>query len=82
MKRLMYLSISVFFLALTLMVGVHIGQQTATASPEHREIVGFAGVSSQLWVLTSNGDVYTRSNTLDNKEGTEYPAIRVGNFWQ
>ncbi len=83
MKRLMYLSISVFFLSLTLLVGVHIGQQTAGAAPSQK-VIGFSyddrGTIKGYSVMLANGDVYFRRSI-----GTfvlQYQPELVGNYWQ
>ena len=60
MKRLFYLSGTLFFLSLTLLVGVHIGQQTATAqktkAPEVATVIDdLNGPSLTNWVVTTDG---------------------------
>lgn len=80
MKRLFYLSGTLFFLSLTLLVGVQIGERSATAA-DTPAVVGFS-VSDEsnphkLYVLLENGDVYTAAmNALE-----EAPQFR-GNVWK
>ncbi len=65
MKRIFYLSGTLFFLSLTLLVGVHIGQTTAIAQKVKTQEVTVAtsirdlsGQSNHNWVIMTNGDVY------------------------
>jgi len=65
MKRLFYLSGTLFFLSLTLLVGIHIGQQRATAAPKGspiaayvRSLNDFNSGPSVPGVILANGDVY------------------------
>ena len=84
MKRLFYISGTVFFLALTLMVGVHIGQKTAGAAPAQK-IVGFTFTTDGAnkfgySVILANGDVHWLQ-TGDAGEFASAPVFR-GNYWQ
>ncbi len=57
MKKLFYLTGSVCFLAVTLLIGFHLGQRTAEAQGSG-EIVGFTNAVGAVAVVTSGGDVY------------------------
>jgi len=66
MKRLFYLSGTMFFLSLTLLAGLQIVQRTATAAPNMPKVVGhdWDGTpgSIGLWVILENGDVYHQTS--------------------
>ena len=79
MKRLFYLSGALFFLSLTLLVGVHIGQQTATAEPPTQKIVGYSSAGSGHFLILSNGDLYYR-RMASGGLASSGPSL-VGNFW-
>ena len=94
MKRLFYLSGTLFFLSLTLLVGIHSGQRIALAQknttptspiaayiPDWSELMG--GINTQYnWsaLLTENGDIYVLNPP---PSGMERPVImfRFGNIW-
>ena len=85
MKRLFYLSGTFFFLSLTLLVGIHIGQQQATAAPAQK-VIGFSVATDpvsvtqrNVWVVLSNGDVYRQKSVGDSFNGQ---AQLIGNYWQ
>ena len=85
MKRLFYLSGTLFFLSLTLLLGVHIGQQTATAEPQQKVIAFSAndsGTTTWLWVYLANGDVYKFRADLLQTPGGGYQPELIGNYWQ
>ena len=72
MKRLMYISITLLCLSLTLMVGVHIGQRTATAQGTSVVASVFQiSPTEKMDVFMENGDWYwwdKTSSTLEFKE--------------
>jgi hypothetical protein len=81
----MYLSISVFFLSLTLLVGIHIGQETAKAAPKGgppaiaayiSNLSAFPGGPSSPGFIMENGDVYD----VDNY-GANFTSYLVGNVY-
>ena len=78
MKRLFYLSGTLFFLSLTLLVGIHIGQQQASAAPGQK-VVGFSVDQSVVWVIDANADVYKFRSDLLGTNG--YLPELVGNYW-
>ena len=68
MKRLFYMTGSLCFLAITLLIGFQLGHTTAEAQG-NGEVVTFAGEvvtiatgpnSGDVWFATSSGDVYRR----------------------
>ena len=84
MKRAFYLSGALFFLSLTLLVGIQIGTRTATAEPPQK-VIGFSAKEvannralTELYVYLANGDVYKhRADVLQ----TNQPEFQ-GNFFQ
>lgn len=83
MKKLMYLSISMLCLAITMLIGFHIGSQSVKAqAPE--AISGYRiyqdGGHVRHFVLLSNGDIYRRQHP----QGSESlaPLVYLGNFWE
>ena len=74
MKRLFYLTGSVFFLACTLLIGFHLGQQTAEAQSS-AEIIGYSVDGSTHFVILSSGDIWSRVT------GFASPPSYVGNFF-
>ena len=86
MKRLFYISGTLFFLLLTLLVGIQVGERAATAGPGQR-ITGFTAVdagsgNATLWVILDNGDVHKFNSALLATPGGGYHAESLGNFWQ
>ncbi len=67
MKRLFYLSGSLFFLSLTLLIGFHLGQQTADAqSAKDPMDVRLVGLASDLPPLEVKGAEWSwERTTLD-----------------
>ena len=71
-----YISGTLFFLSLTLLVGVHIGRGTARAdSPD--KIAGFVK-EGRYYVITESGDIYDIewTNLYEGKK-----AVFRGNVW-
>ncbi len=85
MKRFMYLSVAMLCLALTLLIGFHIGTRSVQAqAPE--PITGYvvSQPSTQVshYVMLSNGDVYRQihDQSVGAVFGTPTPRF-LGNFW-
>jgi len=85
MKRFMYLSIGLMCMAITLLIGFHLGSHSVQAqAPE--AINGYrvyqAGTLINHFIMLSNGDVYRQ--THEQGATTPFsgaPAFFVGNFW-
>jgi len=77
-----YISGTLFFLSLTLLVGVHIGDQTVEAQKVKTEVAATipSMTLNQHWIITTAGDVYLvqalQSGTVIGS------SILVGNIFQ
>jgi hypothetical protein len=62
MKRLFYITGTICFLAVTLLIGFHLGHTSAEAQG-NGEVVSISSgpTSGDVWFATSTGDVYRRS---------------------
>ena len=62
MKRLFYMTGSLFFLAVILLIGFHLGQTAAEAQGDGEVVTIATGpTAGDVWFATSSGDVYRRS---------------------
>jgi len=80
MKRLMYLSISILCLSVSLLIGFHFGASTARADYEPGGIVIGA---QDGWILTSDGLGWRYSNGWERQIALDIPSGLVSQmkFW-
>jgi|GEM_PF-6311833 len=79
MKRFMYLSITLMCLSVTLLIGVHIGSQSAQAQ-SGAMIVGFTyDNNSGYYVIIDNGDIFYKDINVSSWGQSSY--VYKGNFW-
>ncbi len=86
MKKAMYLSITMLCLALTLLIGFHLGSHSVQAqAPE--PITGYRVLSPSQstlvdhFLMLSNGDVSRQSHDKTFGAIFNEPPTYVGNFW-
>ncbi|MEJ2720113.1 MAG: hypothetical protein P8181_03095, partial [bacterium] len=75
MKNFLYLSLSVLCLAVSALIGFHIGNTTARAEAPTGVITGVIVWEDETYAILDNGDVY-RNNVIPRA-----PAMYIGNYW-
>ena len=72
MKRFMFLSITVMCMAVTLLIGMHIGSKNVEAQAS--TVTGFSVSGEYVWVMLSNGEVYSRPVEYYGDENWEWKS--------
>jgi hypothetical protein len=81
MKRFMFLSIGVLCLAVSALIGFHIGSQTAEAQTSETTYMAVAeGTSFHVIAIQPNGDVYRRAVVGSGWQTSDPPQF-YGNYW-
>ena len=88
MKNLLFLSISMLCLAITALIGFHIGSRNAVA--QSKQVIAYQVVRTDFdqkgavrhYIITASGDVYSRQGATEASMGWQMAEPQyLGNFF-